>query len=341
MSHDSSVKPNDFGTHHCLNSSGLVHASNTIRAGPLIVRDTTSSRGDFRSDVVRFFMGVGSLAVLVSIAFLLAFQFIDHLLQFIEARVPEPAVALDPRRLILQPARAEAAGPHAADLLGRHETRLLQHADVLLHARQRHTEPLGEGCDRGVFASQLLQHATAGSVRERGERGIEAGRPILNHMVQYIAGVSIACKWVRRRTAAPLRFRLSRPLQTSLPVVYSLTQTISSATHGHRKMAPTISDSAYAILRVLAARGRRVVTTREIREAVGFDPHPMLGRDIVGRRWADPWDSPTLPEKRGVQITEVGKAAFELGRLERGDAAPEPVRAPVIRTGKARGESGA
>ena len=62
----------------------------------------------------------------------------------------------------------------------------------------------------------------------------------------------------------------------------------------------------------------------------------MLGRDIVGRRWAEPWDSLTLPEKRGVQITELGKAAFELGRLERGDAAPESVGAPVIRTGKAR-----
>ncbi len=106
-------------------------------------------------------------------------------------------------------------------------------------------------------------------------------------------------------------------------------------------MTPTISDSAYAILRALAARGRRVVTTTEIREAVGFDPHPMLGRDIVGRRWADPWDSSTLPEKRGVQITELGRAAFELGRLERGDAAPEPVGVPVIRTGKAGGESGA
>lgn len=101
-------------------------------------------------------------------------------------------------------------------------------------------------------------------------------------------------------------------------------------------MAPTISNSAYAILRALAARGRRVVTTMEIREAVGFDPHPMLGRDILGRRWADFYDSPTLPQNRGVQITELGKAAFELGRLERGDAAPEPVGAPVIRTGQAR-----
>src|SRR5512143_1728146 len=194
MSHDSRVKPSDFGTHHCLNSSGLVHASNTIRAGPLIVPDTTSSRADLRSDAVRFFMGVGSPAVLASMASLLACQCVDHLLQCIDARVPEPAVALDPRRLVLDPPRAEPTGPHAADLPGRHETRLLQHADVLLHSRQRHVEPLGEGCDRGIFTSELLQHPTAGGVRERGERGIEAGWLILNHMVQYIAGGSIACK---------------------------------------------------------------------------------------------------------------------------------------------------
>jgi hypothetical protein len=101
-------------------------------------------------------------------------------------------------------------------------------------------------------------------------------------------------------------------------------------------MEPTISNSAYAILRALVARGRRVVTTKEIREAVNFDPHPMLGRDIIGRKWANPWDSPTLPEQRGVQITALGEAAFELGRLERGDTKPKPVGVPIIRTGKAR-----
>ena len=56
ISQESMVKPNDFGAHHCLNSSGLVHASNTMRAGPLKVRVTTSSRSDFRSTVVWFFM---------------------------------------------------------------------------------------------------------------------------------------------------------------------------------------------------------------------------------------------------------------------------------------------
>ena len=100
-------------------------------------------------------------------------------------------------------------------------------------------------------------------------------------------------------------------------------------------MEPTISNSAYAILQTLVAMGRRVVTTKEIREAVGFDPHPMLGRDIVGRGWAEPWDSLT-PEKRGVQINALGEAAFELGRLERKDEKPVPVGVPIIRTGKAR-----
>jgi hypothetical protein len=48
--------PVDFGTHHRLNSSGFVHASNKIRAGPLKVRVTTSSRPDLRSVVVGIFM---------------------------------------------------------------------------------------------------------------------------------------------------------------------------------------------------------------------------------------------------------------------------------------------
>src|SRR5215218_5657070 len=59
--------PNDFGAHHRLSSSGLVHASDTMLAGPLKVRVTTSSRSDFRSTVVQFFMRVGSLSLLASI----------------------------------------------------------------------------------------------------------------------------------------------------------------------------------------------------------------------------------------------------------------------------------
>src|SRR5688572_2584530 len=178
--------PIDFGAHHRLNSSGLVHASNTMRAGPLKVRVTTSSRSDFRSTVVRFFMGVGSLPLLASINLLLPFQFLDNLVQFVESCVPELPVPPDPCRLFIQSAHAEPAGPHAPDLLCGNEPRLLQDADVLLHAREGHVELLGKVRDRSVCSPELLQNAASGGIRERGERGIDAGPGILSHMVQYI-----------------------------------------------------------------------------------------------------------------------------------------------------------
>src|SRR4029077_4027775 len=186
ISQESRDIPNDFGTHHCLNSSGLVHASNTMRAGPLTVRVTTSSRSDVRSTVVRFFMGVGSLPLLASIDLLLPFQFLDDVVQLVEPCVPELAVPLDPGRLFLQCSQAQLAGPHAPDLLRGDEPRLLQDADVLLHARKGHVELLGWVRERSVCTSELLQDAASGGVRKRGERGIETGFRILNHMVQYL-----------------------------------------------------------------------------------------------------------------------------------------------------------
>src|SRR5450432_4343092 len=184
----------DFGTHHCLSSSGLVHASNTRRAGPLKVRVTTSSRSDFRSSVVRFFMGVGSLSLLASIDLLLPFQILNNLVQLVEACVPALAVSLDPCRLFLQSAQAELAGPNAPDLLRGDESRLLQDADMLLHARKGHVELPGKVRDRSVRTPELLQNAASGGVRERGERAIEAALSMLNHMVQYLTYGLAACK---------------------------------------------------------------------------------------------------------------------------------------------------
>src|SRR5918994_7048088 len=89
ISQESRDMPIDFGTHHRLNSSGLVHASNTMRAGPSMVRVTTSSRSDFRSTFVRFFMRAGSLSLLVSIDHLLLFQLFNNLVQLVEACGPQ------------------------------------------------------------------------------------------------------------------------------------------------------------------------------------------------------------------------------------------------------------
>src|ERR1700733_12232521 len=182
--------PVDFGAHQSLMSSGLVHASNTMRARPLKVRVMTSARSDFRSTIVRFFVGVGSRSLFASIDLLLPFQVLDNFVQFVEACVPELAVALDPCRLFLQSAHAQLAGPHASDLLRGDEPGLLQDADMLLHAGKGHAELLGEVCDRSARTAELLQNAASGGVRERGERGVEAGPcSILNHLVQYAARI--------------------------------------------------------------------------------------------------------------------------------------------------------
>src|SRR5919198_3708113 len=155
-SQESRDTPIDFGTHHRLKSSGLVHASNTMRAGALNVRVTTSSRSDVRSTVVRFFISRASLSLVPSIDLLLPFQFLDNLVQLVEACVPELVIPLDPGRLFLQSARADLAGPHAPDLLRHDEPRLLQDADVLLHARERHVELHGKVRDRSVCMPEVL-----------------------------------------------------------------------------------------------------------------------------------------------------------------------------------------
>src|SRR3984885_11081692 len=198
-SQESSDTPVDFGAHHRLSSSGLDVASNSRRAGPSKVRVMTTSRSDFRSTVVR------SPSFLASIDLLLPFQFLDHLVQLVEACGPELAVPLDPCRFFLQPAQAELAGPHAPDLLRGDEPRLLQDADMLLHAREGHVKLLGKVRDRSVRTPAIVQTAAAGGVRERGERGIEAGLVILNHVVQYLPQGLAACKErpgaLRRRPA--------------------------------------------------------------------------------------------------------------------------------------------
>src|SRR5215813_10468358 len=193
-SQESRDMPIDFGAHHRLSRSGLVHASNTSRAGPLKVRVTTSSRSDLRSTVVRYFMGVGSLSLLASIDLLLLFQLLDNSVQLFEACVPELAVPLEPARLFLEAAGAELAGPHAPDLSRGDEPGLLQDTDVLLHAREGHVELHGKVRDRGLGTPKLLQNAAPGGVRERGERGVEAGIHILNHMVQYVTHELATCK---------------------------------------------------------------------------------------------------------------------------------------------------
>lgn len=70
----------------------------------------------------------------------------------------------------------------------------------------------------------------------------------------------------------------------------------------------TITHTKFAILDAFDVTGER--TTREIRERIGGDPHPVLGRMVqagwIGNARLDYW-----------QLTELGRLAWELGNEER------------------------
>src|SRR5262249_7108561 len=186
MSHETSDMPADFGTHQLLNNSGLLQASKTMCAGALNVRVTTSSRSDLRSTSVRF-MAVGVLSFPSGLFLLLVFQVIDNLVQRVGPCAPELAVPLDPGGLYFERAHAKPAGSDAPGLFRSDERCPLQHANMLLHAREGHMELSGEVGDRSVGAAELLQHAAPGRVRQRGEGSVEAGFAVLDHKGQCIA----------------------------------------------------------------------------------------------------------------------------------------------------------
>ena len=72
-----------------------------------------------------------------------------------------------------------------ADLLGRDKPGVLENTHVLLHAGERHVEPIGELGDRGLRPAELLKHPAPRRVRQCRERGVESRLLILNHLVQY------------------------------------------------------------------------------------------------------------------------------------------------------------
>src|SRR5215469_796054 len=156
-------------------------ASRRVRGRTCVPRRCGSWRRDY-------------LLFLRACAFSLAFQVLDNLVERVEACAPELAVPLNPGGLFFQRAHAKPAGSDAPGLFGSDERCSLQHANMLLHAREGHMELSGEVRDRSVGAAELLQHAAPGRVRQRCERSVEAGFVILNHIVQYIADRLAACK---------------------------------------------------------------------------------------------------------------------------------------------------
>src|SRR5436190_23685342 len=92
----------------------------------------------------------------------------------------EAVEALQPRADALEGVGREHAPADTADLLRRHELRLLEQPDVLLHPGQRHAEGLGELTDRRAAGTEPFDDGAAGRIGEGCESAVD-GRGILNH----------------------------------------------------------------------------------------------------------------------------------------------------------------
>ena len=186
LSQEMKDTPNDFGAHHRWKSSGLVQASNTMRAGPLKVRVTTSSRSDLRSTVVLFFPGRITLFFCVHRSFP-SVSILRQDLSSASKREAQSARYVSIHAVSSASRRGPSLQVRTRPTFSRgDEPGLFQDADMLLHAREGHVELLGKVRDRRIPCAQLFQNATPGGIRERGEGGIEEGCLILNHIVQYL-----------------------------------------------------------------------------------------------------------------------------------------------------------
>jgi hypothetical protein len=90
--------------------------------------------------------------------------------------LPEAAVALDPARGVPHRPGPETAPPHAALLGAREEPGPFEHAEMLVHARERHPERARELGDGGLASGEPGENGAPGRIGEGREDGVEVKR---------------------------------------------------------------------------------------------------------------------------------------------------------------------
>src|SRR5271170_3690985 len=164
MSQRSVTKP--CGPHQRAARSGSVQALNTSRRGASKMRVITSSRSVDPG-------ASAAMLVLASICVLLRLQFVEILIQPIEALFPMPAVMFEPLGGILERTRIEPAGPPLRLAPARDQAGALQHLQVLGDPRKRHVKRLRQLGHRGFAPGKPRQNRPPGGVGESGKREAE------------------------------------------------------------------------------------------------------------------------------------------------------------------------
>ena len=94
-------------------------------------------------------------------------------------------MAVQPLERAPEGAALQTAAHHAADLVAGDEPGVLQDAQMLDEAGERHAERRGQLADRTLALPQLREDGAPRRVGERAEHGVEAGGVIVNHLVHF------------------------------------------------------------------------------------------------------------------------------------------------------------
>src|SRR5258705_2492624 len=117
-----------------------------------------------------WFPGAGSLPFLAIIGLLLLLELFDDLVQFLEPRLPEAPVALEPLLKLAKAFRAQPVEPLLGARLHVHQPGLLQNPEMFGHLRLVEPEALAEVVRGAGASAQELDDAEAVGLGQGGER---------------------------------------------------------------------------------------------------------------------------------------------------------------------------
>src|SRR5215469_5059301 len=158
-----SLKVKPRGQDHCASSCGSVQARNTNSRGALKVRRMFSSRS-----------AVALFRTLASMSLLLSLRLAEVTVEAAEAALPVAAVAFGPLGDLAQRRRLQAAGARLSAPAAAHESRALEHLQVLGDRRLAHGERARQLHHTRFAASEPREDRPARRVGERGEGVVEA-----------------------------------------------------------------------------------------------------------------------------------------------------------------------
>src|SRR6476660_1895218 len=170
------VKPS--GPHHCARCLGSVKAENTSWRGALSSRLPMIEHGS-ESRSMLFFSPM---------LLFLRLQGFEIILETIEARLPQAAIAFEPIVNAFQCGRFEPARAPLRRAAARYQARVFQYLQVLGYGGPAHLERLCKLADRGLAQREARENCATRRVRECGKGGTQAiGRHLIlalyNHMV--------------------------------------------------------------------------------------------------------------------------------------------------------------